>query len=281
MPVIRPARLDDIAAIRSILAAHDSDGPIVNGDIVGPYVRHLITRGRTVVALDGDDVVGFGATIDAGRAVHLADLFVRPDLVGQGTGRRLLDAVFGDAVERTTFASDDPRALPLYVRAGMLPLAISLYVEGESARLPRNPSVRTRTATADELAAIENGWTGHDQTADYRFWTAQAAADAFAVVDGDEVVAIGNARARQNGPVRVLDRLVVNPDAAVDPIPATLAAIERAGRGGLTRTSILGPSPVLRQLLEHGFRIVEHDQCMATDPNIVDPTRLIPNPGLL
>ena len=88
------------------------------------------------MADEGGAVVGFGAAVDAGRSVHLADLFVRPDRLGQGIGRPLLDAVFGDAERRTTFASDDPRALPIYVRVGMRPLWASLYVEGPSSRLP-------------------------------------------------------------------------------------------------------------------------------------------------
>jgi hypothetical protein len=34
-------------------------------------------------------------------------------------------------------------------------------------------------------------------------------------------------------------------------------------------------------LLEARFRIVEHDQYMASEPGLIDPARLIPSPGLL
>jgi len=127
---IRPATHDDVPPIRTILAGHGSDGPIINGDVVGPYLGHLIDHGRAFVSVADDEVVGFAAADETGRGRHLADLFVRLDRLGQGIGRPLLEAVFDGADDRTTFASDDPRALPLYVRSGMMPLWASIYLEG-------------------------------------------------------------------------------------------------------------------------------------------------------
>ena len=279
---IRKATDDDLPAIREILAAHGNDGAIVVADVVGPYLRHLIAHGRARVAAEAGAVVGFGATVDAGGSVHLADLFVRADRLGQGIGRPLLDAVFGDAERRTTFASDDPRALPIYVRAGMRPFWASLYVEGPSSRLPAPPAgLTTRDASAEELATLEETWRGHGRLADWRHWAAQPAADTFAVLDGEAVAGIANARARQASPVRVLNRLVVHPDAGVDPVAVTLAALARAGREGIVLAAVQGPSPVLRPLLDLGFRIADRDQFMASEPDLVDPARLIPNPGML
>lgn len=279
---IRPATDDDVAAIRAILAAHGNDGPVVNADVVGPYIRHLIERGGARVAVEGNEVVGFGAAVDTGRSVHLADLFVRLDRLGQGIGRPLLAAVLGDATRRTTCASEDPRALPLYVRAGMQPLWALIYIEGSAAAIPTPPpSIRTESATADELAGLELAWTGLDRAADHRFWSGQPQADPFIVRDGGEVVAFGSARVRQATPIRVLDRLVIHPDAAADTIAVMLAAFSRAGRGGPTMSSVFGPNPVLRPLLELGFRIVDRDQFMTSDPGLVDPARFIPNPGML
>jgi GNAT superfamily N-acetyltransferase len=279
---IREAAESDVPAIRAILAAHGNDGEIVVADVVGPYLLHLIVRGGARVAVEDSEVVGFGATIDAGRSVHLADLFIRPDRIGRGIGKPLLAAAYGDASRRTTFASDDPRALPIYVRAGMLPLWASLYLEGPADRLPAPPrSLRTEPATPDVLAATEGAWTGADRLSDHRFWSSQPDADTFMVIDGEDVVAIGSGRARQASPVRVLDRLVVHPDAAVDPVPATFAALARAARGGVILACIQGPSPVLRPLLDLGFRIADRDQFMSSEPDLVDPARLVPNPGML
>jgi hypothetical protein len=142
-------------------------------------------------------------------------------------------------------------------------------------------ALSTRDASADELAETERTWSGHDRSAAWAHWTEQTAADNFVVLDGAQVVAIGSARVRQHSRLRVLNRLVVHPDPGVDPVPATLAAIRRSGRGGEVVASIQGPSPVLRPLLELGFRIADRDQYMASEPDLFDPARLIPNPGML
>jgi GNAT superfamily N-acetyltransferase len=279
---LRPAAADDLPAIRAILAAHGNDGAILFGDIVGPYIRHLLAHGRSRVAVEHGEIVGFGATIDTGRAVHLADLFVRPDRLGMGIGRPLLAEVFGDAERRTTFASDDPRALPIYVRAGMRPLWASLYIEGPAKLLPEPPpSISFRPLDAAALNELERQWTGHDRAADWAHWTTQADADNFAVLDGLAVVAIGTARTRQASPVRALSRLVVHPDTGVDPLPPTLAALRRAGGDGPVLAAVQGPSPAVRPLLEAGLRIVDRDQFMASEPDLIDPARLIPNSGML
>ena len=279
-PSIRPSSVDDLRAIRAILAAHGNDGPAVVADIVGPYLTHLIGRGRTRVATLDDQVVGFGAAIDAGRTVHLADLFVHPGRLGQGIGRPLLDAVLDGTIRRTTFASEDPRALPLYVRAGMQPMWVSLYVQGPSADLPStSAALRTESATSDRLAGLERDWTGFDRAHDHGFWRTMPDGDAFLVRDGDAVAAFGYARVRQAAPIRVLDRLVIHPDA--DPVATTIAALARAGRGGPVHCCLFGPHPVLRPLLDAGFRVVDRDVFLASDPAIVDPVRLVPNSGML
>ena len=277
---IRPATDDDLASIRGILAGHDNDGPVVVADIVGPYMRYLISRGRTYVAEIGKEVVGFGAAADTGRSVHLADLFVHPDHLGRGLGRPLLAAVLDGDRPRTTFASEDPRALPIYVRAGMTPLWPSLYVQGAAAILPRpGGGLTARSSSADELRDLELAWTGHERTDDHRYWATMPGADTFTIHDDGAVVAFGHARNRQLVTTRVLDRLVIHPDA--DPAATTIAAMARAAREGDVLVCLLGPHPVLRPLLDAGFHVVDRDQFMASDRDLVDPERLVPSPGLL
>ncbi len=277
---IRPATLDDVPAIRSILASHGNDGPVITVDIVGPYVRHLIAHHRALVTWQGGRLVAFGSVVDAGIAVHLADLFVLPERLGEGIGRPLLAALFGDAPKRTTFASDDPRALPLYVRAGMAPLWASLYVEGVSTMIPALPAtIELERADAARLAGLELAWTGVDRSVDHAFWASQGDADSFVVADAGEPVAVVHARSRQATPVRILDRLLVRP--GVDPVQPTLAALRGAGRAGSVQACIQGPSPVLQRLLDLGFLIRDRDQYMASEPGLVDPARLVPHPGML
>jgi GNAT superfamily N-acetyltransferase len=280
---IRVATADDIPALRAILAAHDEDGPIAPGveDIVGPYLAHLVRHRRVLVAdLDDGSIAGFGAALSTGRLTMLTDLFVEPALVGRGIGRRLLRELFGGAVHRATFSSSDPRALPIYVRAGMTPLWPNLYVAGMASHLPDPFSaIRLRHAGPEELAELERDWTGAWRPADHAFWASQAAADSFVVTDGPEPVAFGYARARQISTARAVDRLVVRP--GEDPVPPSIAALVRAGRGGPVQACVLGPSPLLPILLDAGFRVIDTDQFLASDPGLVDPSRLMPNPGML
>jgi GNAT superfamily N-acetyltransferase len=277
--ITRPAALDDVPAIRALLAAHGNDGPVTRVDIVGPYVRHLVTRHRTLLTEEDGSVVAYGTVVDAGIALHLADLFVVPDRLGQGLGRPLLLALFGDAPRRTTFASDDPRALPAYVRAGMTPFWPCLYVEGEGNRLAPPAGFDVVAASPDELAALELAWTGADRADDHRFWASQADGDPFLVVDGDGPVALAIGRARQVSDVRVVDRMVIRPGA--DPVPPILAALRRTDRGSRVMAHLLGPSPALPVLLDHGFLVVDRDQYLASDAGVVDPLRVLPNPGML
>ena len=277
---IRPAVLDDIPEIRSIFVEHGNDGPIEGADVVGPYVRHLIEAGRSMVVDEGPRLAAFGATLSTGRGRHLTDLFVRTDRLGQGIGRRLLDAVFGDDWPRTTFASDDPRAMPLYIRAGMSPLATCLYLEGPAARVPAaGAGLTTEDADAAAVAALEREWTGIDRSVDHAFWATQADPDSFVVLEGGVPVAAGHARARQKSATRALDRLVIRP--GVDPLGPVCAALARAARGGSVMATFLGPNRAVRPLLEAGFRIEDRDTFMASDPDLVDPDRLLPNPGML
>jgi hypothetical protein len=278
-PTVRVATEADIPGIRSVLAEHGNDGPHENVDIVGPYLRHLLANGRSRVVDEGDRIVAFGATIDTGRGRHLADLFVRLDRLGAGIGGPLLAEVFGDAEQRTTFASDDPRAMPLYIRAGMAPLWTSLYLVGPSGGLATDVGLTTEAAGADRVAHLERDWSGIERDADHRFWESQSGADAFVVVSDGEPVAAGYGRSRQNGTARALDRLILRP--GVEPVDSILVAIGRAGRGGPVLVAIPGPNPAVRPLLAAGFRIDARDTFMASDPDLVDPTRVLPNPGLL
>ena len=277
---IRPATLDDVPAIRSLLAAHGDDGPATTVDVVGPYLGHLIDHATALVSERGGEILGFGAAVNTGVSRHLADLFVRPDVLGQGIGRPLLATVFGDARPRTTFASADPRALPLYVRAGMTPLWPCLYLEGVPDGLPApDPAITIATAAPDRLSDLERAWTGAHHPIDHVFWASQADAEPFAVFEGGQPVAFGYARARQASPARVIDRMVVRPGS--DPTAPVLAAIRFGARGSAIVVCVFGPSPVLPFLLEARFRIIDRDQFMASDPALVDPLRLLPNPGML
>lgn len=280
-PTIRRAATDDIPAIETVLMAHDEQpfgsAPLEPG-AYDRYFRHLLARGTVVVAEAGDRVIGFGASVDTGRAVHLADLFLLPSELGRGLGARLLAAVLPEGRPRTTFASNDPRAMHLYVRAGMTPLWPSFYVLGSVGRLPVG-SEEIVDASPDDVARVEAGWTGIDRTADHRLWAEDPAGRTFLVRAGGRDVAAGRARRRVRGEGRWLQRLIVAPDA--DPVPAMVAGL-RAGAlpDGSIGTCVPGPSPILPILLAAGFRIADRDTFMASGADLIDPERSLVDTGI-
>ena len=278
--VLRPASEHDVVGMETVFLANEDEDHFPPGTVIRS-LEHLVARGTVAVAeLDGR-VVGFGATVDTGRSIHLADLFVLPAHQGRGLGGRLLEVVFVGSQPRTTFASDDPRALPLYVRAGMMPLWPNLYLGGDPRALPAPPAGYTvETIEISAMAEHERAWTGVDRGPDLDHWSGEAASRPFAVRTGREVVAVGLSRLRLNRRGHWIDHAQVAPTA--DPRPALLAAL-RAGAGDveLSGTCLGGPCPVLPTLLEAGFRIVDRDIYLASDPTLVDPAREFLNTGIL
>jgi GNAT superfamily N-acetyltransferase len=274
---IRPATEADLAAIERVLIAHDespSGAPPLQPGAYQGYLRHLLARATLVVADAGGSIVGFGASVDTGRATHLADLFVLPDLLGEGIGRRLVEPLFGDATARTTFASDDPRAMHLYVGLGMTPLWPNFYLDGRVERIHRPAGLDVTDASPSEVAALETEWTGIDRSADHERWAARPGDRPFVVEAAGEPVAAGHSRPRMRGGGRWLDRLIPAPD--VDVTAIVLAALSHAAdEAGVVGACVMGPNPALRTLLvDCGFRIVDRDTYMATDPGVMDPRAL-------
>jgi len=287
--LLRPAEAGDVITLEEIVLAADAPPATtaveIRTDLTGvhvPYLTHLIGRGRVVVAERAGVAVGFGAAVDTGRARHLADLFVVPEHQGSGIGRQLLDAVYGDAWPRTTFASDDPRALPLYLRAGMAALWPNLYLAGDPRRLPPDPEDLTADiATVATVASRQAEWLGVDRTPDLAYW---ASRDVRPVVvrRGGRVVGAGIGRARSTGPGRWIHTAAAAPD---EDGPTVLLAVMRAALTGADVTvvggCVPGPSPLVQRLLGAGFRIADRDTFLASDPTIVDPLREIVDTGVL
>ena len=252
--------------------------PAMPGDQLA-YLVSLIERGRVIVADEGDVAVGFAATVDTGRSRHLADLFVRPESQGMGVGRRLLDEVFEDAWPRTTFASEDPTALPLYVHAGMGAHWPNLYLVGDPARLPPSPEGLTvAVAPLDVVAELESAWAGVDRRPEVAYWASLPEVRPVVVRHGDRAVGTGLSRRRRSAPGRWIHQAVAAPDA--DPLPVLVALMADGLAGGpVGGACVPGPGAVLQPLLEAGFRILDRDTFMASDPSVVDPIRELMDTG--
>ena len=280
MIAVRPATAADIPAIAAVLQANDE--PIDWPDLPGwPYLEHLVARARVSVAEVDDSVIGFGGAVDVAEARFVTDLYVAPSSHEHGAGRALLDTVLDGAPARMTFSSTDERALGLYVRSGMRPWWPLLYLVGEVASLGRPPDrVDWEPATVEETARWSREWTGIDRTVDFEHYASLPGGAGFLVRDEGVVVAAGWARRARHEPGRWLDHVSIA--RVADPVRAAIGAWHAAApTGERLMACVPGPHPVVPVLLDARIRIADRDQWCASDPDLIDPLRLLPNPGLL
>ena len=282
--IVRAGRADDIPVMAAILAANKE--PIGWPDLphLGwPYLDHLVARARTNVAEADGAVVGFGGSVGVGRddVRFLTDLFVEPGSHGRGAGQSLLSPLLEGSVERMTFSSGNQQALGLYIRAGMRPWWPLLYVEIPAGALAGSDSgVEARPADVEETARWSDAWTGVDRSVDFAHFASLPGASGYLIEDDGAVAAVGWARReRKRADGRWLDHASLAPDA--DPVRIGLALLATAAGGARLMAAVPGPHPVVAPLLEGGARIRGRDQFCATDPSLVDPVRLFPNPGFL
>lgn len=280
---VRLATDDDLPAITAILEANDE--PVTwPGVPRAPYVEHLLSRPglRCVVGeLDGR-VAGMAGSIEFGRPDRrfLTDLYVDPSLQSQGLGRRMLGAVMEGASQRMTFSSSDRRALASYIRSGMRPWWPLLYLESEAAELGMaSPGEDVRSANVAETARLSLAWTGIDRTADFAFYASLPDAAGFVIALDGVDAAVGWARRELAEPGRWLDHASIAPDA--DPIQVAFAILRAAGSGERIGAAVPGAHPAVPRLLDTGVRIGGADTFCATDPDLFDPTRIFPSPGML
>ena len=279
---LRPGVRADGTAIARLWAESDElDESTAAADLV---LDHLFARASVVVAEADGGVVGFAGTIRVGAITHLTDLFVSRDRQGGGIGRALLAAAFGGAVERTTFSSADPRALPVYIRAAMRPWWPSLYLEASPNALrqlgPAPGGVETAALDPARAGAAGVALGDADRGPDYAHWARRPGSILFELRIDGRPAAVGAAAVRLRGGGAQLLRLVIARDAdAAAAVAATVRIVgERLGPVALT---IPGPHPALRLLLDAGARITDRDTFMATRPDLVDPERLLPHPAYL
>ena len=222
-----------------------------------------LRAGALWVAHEAGAVAGFAGVVRHGEVAHLADLFVARERLGEGIGRRLLDAALPPQGVRITFASGDERALPLYVRAGLRPLAPLLYLEG------------SRAAEAPGSRAWRSRGRGPRRGRE----RARAAGAARVPRRGRRL------RARRRARGRLRDRPAAPAGAWLGPAagePAELLAFVGAvsAAHGSAKLALGGPNPALEPLLAAGFRLLGTDTYMASHPGALDIAGYLPEVDL-
>jgi GNAT superfamily N-acetyltransferase len=278
---VRPATAADVPGIAAVLAANDE--PIEPFGVDGmSYLEFLLVRGRVEVAEADGRVAGFVSVIRVGDASMVSDLFVDPADHGHGIGSALLASALPGEGPRMTFSSADPRALPVYVRAGMHPWWPSLYVRCDPAAiacLPATPSLTIEPASAAETADACRALTGIDRRQDFAFYAAEPGAAGFVLRERDAVAGVVWAHRDDQGHGRAVAHASIARDA--DAGRVGVAAFRAAAGEESVWGCVPGPHPALPALLEAGGRIVDRDTYCTSDPGWLDPERILPNPGLL
>jgi GNAT superfamily N-acetyltransferase len=277
---VRPATAADFPAIAKVAVATGQDEEWAGSDPA--YLAYLLEHGTLLVAGRDGAITGFGATRligDGPAAVSmLCDLFVHPGTHGRGCGRAILSQLWPDgaAPRRMTFSSLHAHALPLYTRFGLDAWWPLLYLTGEVAAVPAPDGWTVAPASAVEVAAAEQRWTGVDRSADHRAWAARPHGQPVRAFHRGELAAAGTAAG--HGADYGLAHLATAPDVpAGDAVLAVLASLKAPD--GRARVCLPGPHPAVRALFAAGWRHGESDVFMASDPGLLDPRRAVPNPG--
>ena len=275
------------ADIDAIIAIAKATGQEEDWAVVFPnYVRHLIERGRFLVGGRHGAMTGFGATMQIGSGPQaicmLTDLFVHPAAHGIGTGRALLSALWGDEPRKMTFSSLHSNAMPLYTSFGVDAWWPLLYLGGPVSRLPRPDGWSVRVCDPREVAALELGWTGIDRTADHEMWAARpAGASVIVSRDGKPVAAgtTGGVAAEYGLNHLAMDHSeAARPPDAADAVVAVLSWLRPAD--DRAHVCLPAPHPAVRGLLAAGWKIIEFDLYMASEPGLIDALTSVPSPAL-
>ena len=282
------ADLPRIAAIWYQAATEGKTNPPPLRGVPSLYLHELDTHELVVQERD-DTVIAYAAIINRGAIAFLADLFVDSAYRSAGFGRRLLEAVLPrDGRVCCTVASNDPRALPLYVRSGMRPCWPHVHLRAETTKLGRLPTVGVETLEADPDDSDWVRWdteiSGRPRPEDRNYWIGRRRGVPLWFRRAGRVLGYGMAQRLSDDSVWYPDALTLGPIGALErehAVDCVLAAVHWArSRAQMVRISLTGPHPAIAPLLKAGFRIVEVETfCSNTSEPFVDSQRYVSSGG--
>lgn len=283
------ADLDDAYDIFYRDQVGDAPDPPPRGDLPS-FLGHLLNTGEMRVAERDGRIVGFAALVTRGGVSYLAELFVRPEEQSAGVGKRLLDAVLpADGRTACTVSSSDPRALALYVRAGMAPRWPMIWLRAKTARLGPLPSGDVTVVGAEpgdpELGRWDAEIGRRYRPEEHRYWTAEGANPVW-FERADTRIGYGYLQTRSGSALWSRDAITVGPlgtETATDAADSVCAAIEHArSRRTVIRLALPGPHPALPALLAAGFRITDLGTFVSAPTlDLLDPTSYVPSDDFL
>ncbi len=274
MTNFRPATEADLAPMYEVFYMNemlDSPHPPPAGDIPS-YLRHVLETGTLYVAEQDGEVLAYAGAITRGGITFLTDLFVRPTQQSGQLGKSLLHAVLPqDNLVHCTSSSSDPRALALYIRAGMRPqwphFALQLEQPTSIWHVPSDIEIVEADPADPALLQWDAQVSGRLRPADHLFWVREERAVPLWFRRQGQTIGYGYIRlgagtlwyphACTLGPIGV--------HTAEDATACVVAAVSWSlQRAEVVRIDVPGPHPCLATLLEQGFRITYADTFVST-----------------
>ena len=288
--MIREARAADLPRIYDIAyenAVRDDRSPPANPGFF-PDIRHEFRHGRMLVAEREGEVQGYASSITRGHIAFLSSLFIAPTAQSSGLGRALLAALHPPAgLLFCTDSSSDPRAVALYVRAGLRPRWPLLYLLGSTPRisLPASFEVLPGSVSDPEFLRWDTEIGGRERPLDHAYWTGAERAVPLWFLKKGTTVGYGYVRLGA-GTLHIPEAATLGPigaRSAADARACVLAAAAWAAQHApALRIDLLGPHPALASLLEVGFQIIDQDIFLAAGGRLgFDPCRYAPSGGSL
>jgi len=293
MTPLRTAQESDLEAIYEVWYQTDvvpeSTLPPARGDVPA-YLRHVLRTGTLLVAEQQKRISAYAGTITRAGITFLTDLFVDPHHQSSDLGKRLLQlALPPDGLIHCTLSSSDPRALALYIRAGMIPqwpcFGLRLEQQSSSQKLPSS-DVKISEVQPEEFQALiqlDAELSGRLRPEEHTFWIQEEQAVPLLFRQAGHVAGYGYVRLG-GGTLWHPEACVLGPigSSSVEEAAAcVLAAVEWAAeRAKVIRIEVPGPHPCLAPLLERGFRLTYTDTFVSSAASpFCDARRYVPSGG--
>jgi GNAT superfamily N-acetyltransferase len=185
--LFRHSLVDYLRRTGQIDATADWTSPaaiVENQALRAPWIEHLAATAAEDWVAEGPDgrVIGWAQSIERDGMLELTMFFVDPEVQSTGVGRGLLERAFplGRGHTRTICATQDPRAVALYLRFGVRFAASTIDFLGR----PQRSDVLTdlviervepggRAEAEASIMAVERALLGHARREDTRFLLAE------------------------------------------------------------------------------------------------------------
>lgn len=250
---------------------------------------HEVETGDVWIADAAGKAVGFVGLIIRSGIGFLSEFFVEPSHQSRGIGRSLLTRALSAGAERyCTLSSTDPRALALYVRAGLHPhwphVLLTAVVNHAERVDPSGACVREARPGDQGIVEWDARISGRRRPEDHAFWRSGLEAVPVWVQRGGATIGYGYVRlgrSQAGEPPSV----VIGPIGSEAPADAAacVAAAVAWGRahGEVIHAAVPGLHPALPALLAAGFRITYVETYVASHAEaFFDPRTYIPGAGL-